>query len=140
MDQEQVIREAAEKFAALIREDFKRIEAIKNAPGRKDFTKLDHVTVGILPGDGIGPYIMEQALRVAKFLLKDEIAAGKVEFTTIEGMTIEERAAKNQSLPDEVLEACKACDVLVKGPFVTPRAGDPWPNLVSANSLMRRAL
>lgn len=140
MDQEQVIREAAEKFAALIREDFKRIEAIKNAPGRKDFTKLDHVTVGILPGDGIGPYIMEQALRVAKFLLKDEIAAGKVEFTTIEGMTIEERAAKNQSLPDEVLEACKACDVLGKGPFVTPRAGDPWPNLVSANSLMRRAL
>ena len=140
MDQEQVIREAAEKFAALIREDFKRIEAIKNAPGRKDFTKLDHVTVGILPGDGIGPYIMEQALRVAKFLLKDEIAAGKVEFTTIEGMTIEERAAKNQSLPDEVLEACKACDVLVKGPFVTPRAGDPWPNLVSANSLLRRGL
>ena len=45
MDEEQVIREAAEKFAALIREDFKRIEAIKNAPGRKDFTKLDHVTV-----------------------------------------------------------------------------------------------
>ena len=138
--QEAVIKKAAEKFAALIREDFKRIEAIKNAPGRKDFKKLNHITVGILPGDGIGPYIMEQALRVAKFLLADEIASGKVEFKTIEGMTIEERAAKNQSLPEEVLEACKACDVLVKGPFVTPRAGDKWPNMVSANSLMRRAL
>ncbi|MBP3729833.1 MAG: FAD:protein FMN transferase, partial [Lachnospiraceae bacterium] len=28
----------------------------------------------------------------------------------------------------------------VKGPMVTPREGDPWPNLVSANSLLRRGL
>lgn len=138
--QEQSIRNAMEQFGRLIREDFKRIEAIKQAPGRKDFKKLSHITVGILPGDGIGPYIMEQALRVAKYLLKDEMASGKVEFRTIPGMTIEERAQKNESLPAEVLEACKACDVLVKGPFVTPRSGDPWPNMVSANSLLRRAL
>lgn len=138
--QEEVIKKAMEHFGALIREDFKRIETIKNAPARKDFKKLSHITVGILPGDGIGPYIMEQALRVAKYLLKDEMASGKVEFRTIPGMTIEERAQKNESLPTEVLEACKACDVLVKGPFVTPRSGDPWPNMVSANSLLRRAL
>lgn len=138
--QEEVIKKAMERFGALIREDFKRIETIKNAPARKDFKKLSHITVGILPGDGIGPYIMEQALRVAKYLLKDEMASGKVEFRTIPGMTIEERAQKNESLPSEVLEACKACDVLVKGPFVTPRSGDPWPNMVSANSLLRRAL
>lgn len=138
--QEEVIKKAMEHFGALIREDFKRIETIKNAPARKDFKKLSHITVGILPGDGIGPYIMEQALRVAKYLLKDEMASGKVEFRTIPGMTIEERAQKNESLPAEVLEACKACDVLVKGPFVTPRSGDPWPNMVSANSLLRRAL
>ena len=138
--QEEVIKKAMERFGALIREDFKRIETIKNAPARKDFKKLSHITVGILPGDGIGPCIMEQALRVAKYLLKDEMASGKVEFRTIPGMTIEERAQKNESLPAEVLEACKACDVLVKGPFVTPRSGDPWPNMVSANSLLRRAL
>lgn len=138
--QEEVIKKAMERFGALIREDFKRIETIKNAPARKDFKKLSHITVGILPGDGIGPCIMEQALRVAKYLLKDEMASGKVEFRTIPGMTIEKRAQKNESLPAEVLEACKACDVLVKGPFVTPRAGDPWPNMVSANSLLRRAL
>ena len=137
---EETIRKAMERFGALIREDFKRIDGMKQALGRKDFKKLDHITVGILPGDGIGPYIMEQALRVAKYLLKEEMASGKVEFRTIPGMTIEERAKKNESLPAEVLEACKACDVLVKGPFVTPRAGDPWPNLVSANSLLRRAL
>lgn len=139
-EQEQQIQAAMEKFGNLIREDFKRIEGIKNAPGRKDFKKLKHITVGILPGDGTGPYLMEQALRVGKYLLKEEIASGRVEFKIIPGMTIEERAKKGQSLPDDVLAACKACDVLVKGPFVTPRAGDPWPNMVSANSLLRRNL
>ena len=139
-EREQVIQRAMDKFGALIREDFKRIDSIKNAPGRKDCKKLDHIVIGILPGDGIGPFIMEQALRVAKYLLQDQIDSGKVEFRTIPGMTIAERAARNESLPPEVLEACKACDVLVKGPFVTPRAGDPWPNMVSANSLLRRAL
>ncbi len=138
--QEAVVQKAAEKFAALVREDLKRVAAIKNAPGRKDFKHLDHITVGILPGDGIGPYIMKQAVRVAQYLLSDEMASGKVEFRTIPGMTIEERAAKGQSLPDDVLAACKQCDVLVKGPFVTPRAGDKWPNMLSANSLMRRNL
>lgn len=58
----------------------------------------------------------------------------------IEGMTIERRAELNESLPEDVLAACKECNVLIKGPFVTPRAGDPWPNLVSANSLLRRNL
>ncbi len=53
-------------------------------------------------------------------------------------MTIENRAATGQSLPEDVFEKIKQCDVLLKGPMVTPRAGDPWPNLVSANSLLRR--
>ena len=128
-----------ERFGALIREDFKRIETIKNAPARKDFKKLSHITVGILPGDGIGPYIMEQALRVAKYLLAEEVAEGKVGIPDHPGHDHRRTGQKNESLPPEVLEACKACDVLVKGPFVTPRASDPWPNMVSANSLLRRA-
>ena len=55
-------------------------------------------------------------------------------------MTIENRAAKMQSLPDEVFEEVKKCNVILKGPMVTPRASDPWPNLISANSLLRRGL
>lgn len=73
-------------------------------------------------------------------MLKKEIADQRVEFVPIKGMTIEERARQEKSLPPAVLEACKACDILVKGPFVTPRAGDRWPNLLSANSLLRRQL
>ena len=134
------ISQAQEKFGELIQSEFERIERMKQDTEVKDFSKLDKIVVGILPGDGIGPIIMEQAVRVIKALIPDEIASGKVELRHIEGMTIENRAAKLQSLPDDVFEEIKKCDVLLKGPMVTPRAGDPWPNLVSANSLLRRGL
>lgn len=134
------IAKAQEAFGSLIESEFERIERMKQDTEIKDFSKLDKIVIGVLPGDGIGPIIMEQALRVLKILLADEIARGKVEIRIIEGMTIENRAARLQSLPEEVFEQVKQCDVLLKGPMVTPRAGDPWPNLVSANSLLRRGL
>ena len=134
------ISQAQEKFGELIQSEFERIERMKQDTEVKDFSKLDKIVVGILPGDGIGPIIMEQAVRVIKALIPDEIASGKVELRHIEGMTIENRAAKLQSLPDDVFEEIKKCDVIIKGPMVTPRAGEPWPNLVSANSLLRRGL
>ncbi len=140
MNREFEIQQAAEKFAELIRADFERIDAMKEDNEMKDFSKQDRIVIGILPGDGIGPIIMEQALRVVRNLLGPEIESGRIEIRVIEGMTIEHRVETMQSLPDEVFEECKKCDVLVKGPFVTPRAGDPYPNLVSANSLLRRGL
>ena len=138
--QEQQIKAAQEKLAELIRSDFARIDRMKADQEVTDFSKLETITIGVMPGDGIGPIIMEQALRVLNDLLAPEIASGKVKIRIIEGMTIERRAELNESLPEDVLAACKECNVLIKGPFVTPRAGDPWPNLVSANSLLRRNL
>ena len=140
VEQEEEIRAAQEKLAALIRSDFARIDRMKADEEVTDFSKLDKIVIGVMPGDGIGPLIMKQALRVLNTLLAPEIASGKIEIRIIEGMTIERRAELGESLPADVLEACKQCDVLIKGPFVTPRAGDPWPNLVSANSLLRRGL
>ena len=138
--QEQQIKAAQEKLAELIRSDFARIDRMKADQEVTDFSKLETITIGVMPGDGIGPIIMGQALRVLNDLLAPEIASGKVKIRIIEGMTIERRAELNESLPEDVLAACKECNVLIKGPFVTPRAGDPWPNLVSANSLLRRNL
>ncbi|MGP1589738.1 MAG: isocitrate/isopropylmalate family dehydrogenase [Oribacterium sp.] len=140
MGMEEEIRAAQERFGELIRGEYERIEAMKKDNAVKDFSKLSRIVIGILPGDGIGPIIMKQAVRVVQELLREELASGRIALREIEGMTIENRAAKLQSLPDEVFEECKKCDVLVKGPFVTPRAGDPYPNLVSANSLLRRGL
>lgn len=137
---EDCIKCAQKKFGELISGEFERIERMKAGQEPVDFNSLEKIIVGILPGDGIGPIIMKQAVRVVNELLKDEIASGRVELREIEGMTIENRVAKLESLPGEVLEEVKKCTVLVKGPMVTPRAGDGLPNLVSANSLLRREL
>ncbi len=137
MDQIQI---AQQQFGELIKSELERIERMKLDTEIKDFSKLDSITVGILPGDGVGPILMKQALRVLEDLMAPEIASGRLVIRHIEGMTIERRADLMQSLPDDVFQACKECDVLVKGPMVTPREGDPWPNLVSANSLLRRGL
>ena len=137
MDQIQI---AQQQFGELIKSELERIERMKLDTEIKDFSKLDTITVGILPGDGVGPILMKQALRVLEDLMAPEIASGRLVIRQIEGMTIERRAELMQSLPDDVFQACKECDVLVKGPMVTPREGDPWPNLVSANSLLRRGL
>ena len=131
---------AQEKFGKLIENESARIERMKQAEKPTDFSTKDKIVVGILPGDGIGPIIMKQALRVLRVLAAPEIESGKVEIREIEGMTIENRVAKLQSLPPEVLAEVKQCDVLLKGPMVTPRAGDGLPNLISANSLLRREL
>ena len=140
MSRECEISRAQERFGELISQEFERIEGMKAGQETVDFEKLNPIIIGVLPGDGIGPIIMEQALRVLKSLMAPELESGRLEIREIQGMTIENRAAKNQSLPDEVMEEVKQCHVLLKGPMVTPRASDPWPNLVSANSLLRRGL
>ena len=136
----EIIQMAQEAFGKLIQEESGRIERMKQGAEITDFSKKEKIIVGILPGDGVGPILMEQALRVLDALVGSEIAQGKIEVRQIEGMTIENRVAKLESLPAEVLEEVKKCDVLLKGPMVTPRAGDGLPNLVSANSLLRREL
>ena len=140
MSRECEISRAQERFGELISQEFERIEGMKAGQETVDFEKRNPIIIGVLPGDGIGPIIMEQALRVLKSLMAPELESGRLEIREIQGMTIENRAAKNQSLPDEVMEEVKQCHVLLKGPMVTPRASDPWPNLVSANSLLRRGL
>lgn len=146
MNREESVKIAQQKFADLINEDYKRIDRMKEASEPLDFSKIDEIIVGILPGDGVGPILMPLALKVMKELVGEEMAAGKIVLKEIEGMNFENRAAKNNSLPEECLEEIKKCHVLLKGPMTTPRAGEtypdgtPMPNLVSANSLLRRSL
>ena len=134
------IKTAQEKFGALIENESARIERMKASQEVTDFSNKEKIVIGILPGDGVGPILMKQALRVLNELVGEEICKGKIELREIEGMTIENRVAKLESLPKDIIPEIKACDVLVKGPMVTPRAGDGLPNLVSANSLLRREL
>ena len=66
--------------------------------------------------------------------------AKKVVFKEIEGCTIENRAACGKALPDDVLAELKNVMLYLKASQPHPRAGDPWPNIESANVAMRKEL
>jgi len=136
----ETIQSASERFAAIIENQLKRIEAMKSQKDFIDYDKLDTIIIGVCGGDGIGPAITRSAHRILEYLLKDEVAKGKVEFREIDGLTIENRVKAGKAIPDDVLAELKACHVILKGPTTTPRAGDPWPNIESANVAMRKEL
>ncbi|MBR7005400.1 MAG: isocitrate/isopropylmalate dehydrogenase family protein [Candidatus Methanomethylophilaceae archaeon] len=140
MVDEQAIREAQEKFGALLRKQLERVEVLKGEGGWVDYSKLDKLIIGVCGGDGIGPYICASAQKVMEFLLADKIKAGKVEIRQIEGLTIERRVEVMKAIPDDTLAELKACHVILKGPTTTPKKGDPWPNIESANVAMRKEL
>lgn len=125
---------ACQQFRMLLEEQLARSEAIE--PHSTDFTTKKVVTIGLLDGDGIGPIIMEQAVRVLEQLLADEVAAGSVVLKRIQGLSIERRLELNQSVPQDVLSEIKSCDVLLKGPTTTPMGG----TMESANVTLRREL
>ena len=140
MTNSDALAKAQEQFAVMLEQQLARIERIKNQSVLTDYTKLDKVVIGILGGDGIGPFIAEEAERVLETLLADAVAAGKVEFRVLEGLTIENRAAHLKAIPDDVLAAIKECHVTLKGPTTTPEKGDEWPNIESCNVGMRKEL
>ncbi len=137
---ENEINAAAEKFKALLARQLERNEKIKATKDFTDFSALDKIVIGVCGGDGIGPVITAESEKVLRFLLKDEVEKGKIEFKEIEGLTIENRIAHMQPIPDDVLAELKQCDVILKGPTTTPQAGDGLPNIESANVAMRKAL
>lgn len=136
----ELIQQATEKFAKLIEEQIQRVEKMKSEKDFIQYDQLDQIVIGIVGGDGIGPAITNEAHRILEFLLKEEAEKGKVVFKVIDGLTIENRAKANKAIPDDVLEELKKCHVILKGPTTTPRAGDPWPNIESANVAMRKEL
>ena len=136
----ETIKNATEKFAQLLEKQLARVEMMKAQKDFIDYDKLDTIIIGVCGGDGIGPAITRSAHKILEFLLADEVKKGKVEFRVIDGLTIENRVKANKAIPDDVLEELKQCHVILKGPTTTPRAGDPWPNIESANVAMRKEL
>jgi len=135
-----VIEKAKEHFAQIVEDQLNRVEKMKKAADWINYSKVKPLIIGIIGGDGIGPSIAKEARRVLEFLLQGEIEKGEIEIRNIEGLTIENRSKHMKPIPDDVLEEIKKCHVILKGPTTTPRRGDPWPNIESANVAMRRYL
>jgi len=134
------VEKAKEYFGQIVEEQLNRVEELKKAKDWIDYSQVKPIIIGIIGGDGIGPFIAKESRRVLEFILQEELKSGKVEFRNIEGLTIENRAEQNKSIPDDILEEIKKCHVILKGPTTTPRRGDPWPNIESCNVSMRRYL
>ena len=133
---ENYVNAAVEQFRSILEEQIARQRKMEKDTAYTDYKKLDKIIIGVCGGDGIGPIISAESVRVLEFILKEEIAAGKVEIRTIEGLTIENRIAHNKAIPDDVLAEIKACNVILKAPTTTLKGG----TLESANVAMRREL
>ncbi|MGN0659170.1 MAG: isocitrate/isopropylmalate family dehydrogenase [Emergencia sp.] len=136
MTNQEYIEQACQQFKALMEEQLARTEKMEKGSSPKDFTAMDQITVGIVGGDGIGPIIMEQAERLLRKIMAEEIERGRIVLKKIDGLTIENRMAVGKAVPDDVLAQIKACDVLLKGPTTTPKGG----TMESANVTLRREL
>lgn len=137
---QKTLETACEKFRKILLDQLERVEAMKNQGDFIDYSTLNPIVIGICGGDGIGPIITAEAHRMLEFLLKDEVAAGKIQFKIIDGLTIENRIAAGKAIPDDVLAELKSCHVILKGPTTTPQKGDGRPNIESANVAMRKDL
>ena len=131
---------ACEKFRKILEDQLKRVEDMKSQGDFVDYASLDKLIIGVCGGDGIGPIISKEAERVLAFMLSDLVEAGKVEFRTIDGLTIENRIKVGKAIPDDVMAELKACHIILKGPTTTPQKGSGMPNIESANVAMRKAL
>ena len=136
MTNKDYIEKACQQFKSLMEEQLERQERMETGSAPKDFAAMEKITIGLVGGDGIGPIIMEQAERLLRVSLAEEISAGRIVLKQIEGLTIENRTALGKAVPDDVLAAIKECDVLLKGPTTTPKGG----TLESANVTLRREL
>lgn len=128
------VNEACDQFRRLLEEQLARIANMNS--DKVDFSQKEQIVIGVVPGDGIGPVIMRQAVRVLNRLLEAEIDSGRIRILPIEGLTIENRMAQGVSVPADVMDKIKSCDVLLKGPTTTPMGG----TMESANVTLRREL
>ena len=70
------IDRACAAFRTLLTEQQARVAGM--TAEQVDYTNKATVTIGLVDGDGIGPIIMEQAVRALEALLADEIARGSI--------------------------------------------------------------
>ena len=72
------IENAKEHFGKIVTEQLERVERMKAGDEWVDYTKLKPIIIGVVGGDGIGPFICRHAHRILEFLLDDEVKNGKI--------------------------------------------------------------
>ena len=137
-----VIDAAKEHFGTVLEQQLERVERIKEEADWTDYSALKPIVIGMIGGDGIGPTISAATQRVLELLLKDHVASGKVQFKTIEGLTIENRAAKVGKLEATLSDPKLIRKTLLKidpSRVVPAKAGEPFAGPVTRDRLRELA-
>ena len=87
----------------------------------------------ILPGDGIGPEVMQVALNVLQFVAEKNQIKLKYEHADVGGIAIDNHG---EALPNSTLEICKAADAILFGSVGGPK----WESLPPKEQPERAAL
>lgn len=89
--------------------------------------------VAVLPGDGIGPEVMAEALKVLDAVENKYSVAFERTFANVGGVAIDE---DGQALPEKTVETCKASDAILFGSVGGPK----WESLPPDEQPERGAL
>lgn len=82
--------------------------------------------VAVLPGDGVGPEVIESALSILRACLPVEVESGLIGGAAIE--------ATGDPLPEATLELCRGADAVLLGPVGGPR----WEGGVTGEHGLKR--
>ncbi|HTJ42525.1 MAG TPA: 3-isopropylmalate dehydrogenase [Kofleriaceae bacterium] len=96
-------------------------------------------TIVLLPGDGIGPEVVDEARKVLEAIAAHFGHAFTFATHLIGGVAID---AHGTALPDDTLAACKTCDAILLGAVGGPKWDDPNAKVRPEQGLlgMRKAL
>ncbi len=75
--QREDVDKALEHFRKLLEAQLARVESMKAGENWMDYSKQVPIIIGVVGGDGIGPYITAEAVRVLKYLLQEIPHASK---------------------------------------------------------------
>ncbi len=89
--------------------------------------------VAVLPGDGIGPEVMAEALKVLDAVEKKYQVTFERSFANVGGVAIDE---DGKALPEQTIETCKASEAILFGSVGGPK----WENLPPNQQPERGAL
>jgi len=89
--------------------------------------------IAILAGDGIGPEVMQEALKVLNIIQQKYRFELQYESADIGGIAIDNHGS---ALPEETLELCESCDAVLLGSVGGPR----WESLPPEQQPERAAL
>ncbi len=86
--------------------------------------KKDNYKVAVLPGDGIGPEVVSQAVNVLQAVADSSDFTVELVYAEVGGIALEKYS---NPLPAETLETCKNSDAVLLGAIGDPR----WDNMPS---------